>query len=180
MAYVVASGPPVVASDLKADLAQRLPEYMVPGKFVTLDALPLTGNGKVDRDSLPEPATARPDIGVPFVAPGTAVETIVAGVFGDMLAIDGVGALDDFFILGGDSITATLAISAIRDVLDAELALEAFFTDPTVRGVAAALDRTDGACLGPDPVAELARELGDLDDAALDEVLAEAGFDPGP
>ncbi|MFP2935006.1 AMP-binding enzyme, partial [Pyxidicoccus sp. 3LG] len=104
VAYAVAPG--ADASALKEALRQKLPEYMVPSALVLLDALPLTANGKVDRKALPVPElrTAQPES---FVAPRTATELTLAGIFREVLHVAQVGVHDDFFELGGHSLLAT-------------------------------------------------------------------------
>ncbi|MGV9360692.1 amino acid adenylation domain-containing protein, partial [Amycolatopsis sp. NPDC003731] len=107
VAYVVTAGKP----DLRAWLQRDLPDYMVPSAFVTLDALPLSANGKVDRQALPEPA-AQPVAG--YVPPRTETERVLAGVWADVLGVPGVGVEDNFFELGGDSILSIQVVSRAR------------------------------------------------------------------
>ena len=90
---------------------QRLPEYMVPSVFVTLDELPLTPNGKVDRRALPEPGHERPELEGGYVAPRTAVEEALAGIWSEVLGVEEVGIYDNFFELGGDSILSIQIVS---------------------------------------------------------------------
>ncbi|MEV4053508.1 non-ribosomal peptide synthase/polyketide synthase [Amycolatopsis sp. NPDC049688] len=107
VAYVVPTGKP----DLRAWLQRDLPDYMVPSAFVTLDALPLSANGKVDRKALPEPA-AEPMAG--YVPPRTDTERVLAEVWADVLGVPGVGVEDNFFELGGDSILSIQVVSRAR------------------------------------------------------------------
>ncbi|MEW5931932.1 MAG: amino acid adenylation domain-containing protein, partial [Gemmatimonadota bacterium] len=100
VAYVVGSGAAVGATELRAYLRERLPEYMVPSAFVALEALPLTGSGKIDRRALPAPERLEAE---GFAAPRTPVEEVLAGIFGEVLGVERVGAHDDFFELGGQS-----------------------------------------------------------------------------
>ncbi|WP_410640976.1 non-ribosomal peptide synthase/polyketide synthase [Amycolatopsis sp. lyj-346] len=106
-AYVVTTGKP----DLRAWLQRELPDYMVPSAFVTLDVLPLSANGKVDRRALPEPAAA-PAAG--YVPPRTDTERVLAEVWADVLGVPGVGVEDNFFELGGDSILSIQVVSRAR------------------------------------------------------------------
>jgi amino acid adenylation domain-containing protein/non-ribosomal peptide synthase protein (TIGR01720 family) len=119
------------SDDLRAWCADRLPEYMVPSAFVLLDAFPLTPNGKVDRRALPAPVLARPA----SRAPRTATEAALCDVFADVLGLDTVGAEDDFFVLGGDSI---VAIGAVRAARRAGFTLRArdLFANPTPAALA--------------------------------------------
>jgi len=99
------------ASELRAFLNGRLPEYMIPSTFVFLDRLPLTPNGKLDRRALPSPDHSRPDSDKVFTAPRTAVEEMLAEIWSSVLAVDRVGVHDNFFDLGGDSILSIQIIA---------------------------------------------------------------------
>ncbi|UQT55742.1 amino acid adenylation domain-containing protein [Streptomyces durmitorensis] len=104
----------VKAEALAAHCAARLPSYMVPVAFVPLDALPLTANGKLDRDRLPRPdrSTLLPE--AVYVGPRSGLEERVAGVWGEVLGVERVGVFDGFFDLGGDSIRAVALVGALR------------------------------------------------------------------
>ncbi|HVF42756.1 MAG TPA: condensation domain-containing protein, partial [Pyrinomonadaceae bacterium] len=123
------------AEELRGHLRGRLPEYMVPSQFVVLDALPLTSNGKVDRRALPEPGEAGTG-GGEYVAPRTAAEEIVAGVWAEVLGVGRVGVDDNFFELGGHSLLATTVMTRLRETLKVELPLRSIFETPTVRQLA--------------------------------------------
>ncbi|SUA48132.1 Tyrocidine synthase III [Nocardia africana] len=134
VAYVVAaSGSDLDAERLRADCARRLPEYMVPAMIVTLDALPLNASGKLDRKALPEPGFRTRA----FRAPGTRAELAVAAVYAELLGLDRVGLDDDFFALGGNSLTATRVAARLGAELDAELPVRLIFDAPTVGELAA-------------------------------------------
>ncbi|MEV7676575.1 amino acid adenylation domain-containing protein [Streptomyces sp. NPDC088752] len=122
---------------LIAHVGGRLPAYMVPSAVQTLDALPLTANGKLDRAALPVPAAAPAAAGR---APRGAREEILAGLFADVLGLPEVAADDNFFALGGHSLLATLLVGRIRTALDAETEIRTLFEHPTVASLAAALE----------------------------------------
>ncbi|QUQ65086.1 non-ribosomal peptide synthase/polyketide synthase [Kutzneria sp. CA-103260] len=121
IAYVVGT------ADLAA-LRTVLPEYMVPSTVVTLDELPLSRNGKVDRRALPEPTAAGKD----FVAPRTDLEAAVAGIWADLLNVPKVGVDDNFFELGGDSILSVRLVSRLLADCGVSISPRALFTHPTV------------------------------------------------
>ncbi|MEU8517894.1 amino acid adenylation domain-containing protein, partial [Kitasatospora sp. NPDC048722] len=138
--YVVpAAGAAPDPATLLAHIAADLPDYMVPATIVTLDALPLNTNGKLDRKALPAPDFADR---TPGRAPATEREKLLATLFAEVLGLPDVGADDDFFALGGHSLLATRLISRIRAELDVELPVRALFEAPTVAALA---ERVGGA-----------------------------------
>ncbi|MBV9108414.1 MAG: amino acid adenylation domain-containing protein, partial [Gemmatimonadetes bacterium] len=134
-------------AELRAHLAARLPEYMLPSAFVAMDALPLTRNGKVDRRALPEPDAAATSGGA-YVAPRTPTEQALAAIWAELLGAARVGVEDGFFALGGHSLLATRVVSRVRDAFGVDLALRAVFESPTVAGLAAEIDRLAGTGAG--------------------------------
>ncbi|XXX72653.1 amino acid adenylation domain-containing protein [Sorangium sp. So ce134] len=149
--YVVPRpGAALDARALRAALSQRLPEYMVPSAFVVLESLPLTPSGKVDRRSLPEPDGA---LGNEHVAPRTAGEERLAGIWREVLRAERVGVTDNFFELGGHSLLATQVVSRIRRELGVEVPLRALFEAPTVELLAARLGSEGARASGPAIVA---------------------------
>ena len=117
---------------LREFLTQKLPGYMIPSAFVFLDQFPLTPNGKVDRKALPAPDKSRPMLDVELVAPRTATEEKLTELWADVLSLNEIGVLDNFFMLGGDSIQATQLTSRVRDVFQIELSLHRLFEWPTI------------------------------------------------
>jgi non-ribosomal peptide synthase protein (TIGR01720 family) len=103
----------VPVTELRAQLADLLPSYMIPSIFVPLDRLPLTPNGKLDRAALPDPGSAQPVAG-PRVAPRTDVERRIARIWGDVLGVADISVEDNFFALGGDSILSMQVVSRLR------------------------------------------------------------------
>ncbi|KGC09274.1 hybrid non-ribosomal peptide synthetase/type I polyketide synthase [Burkholderia gladioli] len=119
---------------LRGLLRQRLPEYMMPSAFVELDALPLTANGKIDLRALPAPSFAADR--AEHVAPRTPLEELLAGIWARVLKLDRVGVHDNFFDLGGHSLSATQVVAELREHLPMELPLRAFFEAPTIEAFA--------------------------------------------
>jgi acyl-CoA synthetase (AMP-forming)/AMP-acid ligase II/acyl carrier protein len=142
VAWVVASGSarPDVDSVL-AHLSASLPEYMLPSAVVYLDALPLTPNRKVDRKALPDPGQMRPELAASYVPPQTELEELLADIWIDLLRVDRVGRLDNYFKLGGHSLSAVQLAFRIREQLGIEVPMRAFFNSPTLKGLAATLER---------------------------------------
>ncbi|KUI10580.1 hypothetical protein AU190_20985 [Mycolicibacterium acapulense] len=131
--YVSGVADPV---QLRAQLAERLPGYMVPAAIVVLEALPLTVNGKLDTRALPAPEYSVAQ----YRAPTTPTEQIVAGVFGQVLGLQRVGVDDSFFDLGGDSLSAMRVITAINTALDADVSVRTLFQAPSVGSLCQQLD----------------------------------------
>ncbi|WP_156425517.1 MULTISPECIES: non-ribosomal peptide synthetase, partial [unclassified Mycobacterium] len=128
--YITGSADP---GDIRAQLLDRLPDYLVPATVVLLDPLPLTPNGKLDTRALPPPESQNTDR---YRAPSNAVEEILAGIYADVLGIERVGVDDSFFDLGGDSLLAMRLSAAINVSLDADLSVPAVFEAPTVAQLA--------------------------------------------
>ncbi len=135
--YVVPEkGTTANTSELRDHLKHRLPEFMIPSAFVSLDQFPMTPNKKVDRKRLPTPDSARPDLAIEFVAPRTEQEQILAGFFAEVLNREEVGIHDDFVELGGDSLSAVEVFVKIQQEFQVDFPLFTFFEVPTVAGLA--------------------------------------------
>lgn len=135
----------LTVSELRQFLNQKLPDYMVPAAFVQLDTLPVTPNGKVDRDALPAPTGDRPELEKPYTAPRTTVETTLAAIWSDLLGIEQVGVHDNFFDLGGHSLLALRLTTEIEQQLDQPLPLFMVFQRPTIAQLAHAMTESDSA-----------------------------------
>jgi amino acid adenylation domain-containing protein len=142
VAYVVGAASAAV---LREHLKEILPDYMVPAAFVSMDALPLTPNGKVDRRALPAPDPAAET--QEYVAPRTATEEVLAGIWAEVLTRDRVGVDDDFFALGGHSLLATRVVSRVRAVLGVELTVRTLFEGSTVAQLAERVEAATVATL---------------------------------
>ena len=162
IAYVVAPAAVVSTAMLREHLGARLPDFMVPALWVRLDALPVTPNGKLDRRALPAPHRERPDhLTQAFVAPRAGLEQAVAEVFASVIGIDRVGALDNFFDLGGNSLLIMKAFTALRNAGHAGLSVATMFADPTARGLAAALGGSVKAAARPTRARSAGRQRTD-------------------
>ncbi|TDE54670.1 amino acid adenylation domain-containing protein, partial [Nonomuraea mesophila] len=136
VAYVTGPAEP---DELRRRLAASLPPHLVPGGWVRMDALPLTLAGKVDLAALPQ---AGPEPATVHVPPRTDAEVLVAEVWAQVLGLDAgrIGALDDFFALGGHSLLATRAAALLRNAVEVDVPIRTLFDQPTVAGLAAAVE----------------------------------------
>jgi amino acid adenylation domain-containing protein len=130
-----------LAPELQDYLRQSLPDYMVPSALVLIGSWPLTASGKIDRRALPAPDRRSES----YVPPRTPQEEILCSIFADVLALDRVGAEDDFFALGGHSLLATRLVSQVRSSFGVELPLRTLFEAPTVRLLAEHVSKADKA-----------------------------------
>ncbi len=103
-------------TDLRMFLAAKLPDYMLPAAFVLLEKLPLSPQGKVDRQALPMPDETRPTVGAAYIAPHTPLEETLAALWAEILGVEHVGVHDNFFELGGDSILAIRVIARANEL----------------------------------------------------------------
>jgi amino acid adenylation domain-containing protein/non-ribosomal peptide synthase protein (TIGR01720 family) len=141
VAYLVAEDEPgPSAAELRAFLKEKLPEYMIPAAFVSLLAMPINENGKVDRKALPAPESAGTADEQGFVAPRGPIEEALAEIFAEVLKAPEVSAHASFFELGGHSLLATQAIARIRGALGVELPLRALFEASTVSELGARVE----------------------------------------
>ena len=143
VAYLAAAASEVQAREVQGFLRSKLPDYMVPTEFIVMDSLPLTGNGKIDRRSLPGPENNQAEATNAYVAPGSAVERVLAGIWGETLARETVGIRDDFFVIGGHSLAAMRVISSIRYIFKVELPISKIFEFPTIEDLGHALESAE-------------------------------------
>jgi acyl carrier protein len=155
---------------LRSFLGQALPDPMLPNAFVVRDAMPRTTGGKVDYRALDALDAAAPGGENPFVAPRTPLEEQIAAMWSELLSVERVGALDNFFDLGGHSLLTTQLVSRMRAAFQLEVPLPTFFEDPTVAGLAQAIELARWA----EEVARQAPAAGELS-AVVDGVVMEEG-----
>ncbi|QES40134.1 amino acid adenylation protein [Streptomyces venezuelae] len=136
------------AEILKENLAETLPPYMVPNRVTVLDSFPLTPNGKIDHQALRElDRAAVDDADAPVVPPRTPTEEAVAALWREVLRQERVSIRDDFFAVGGHSLTAVNLVGRINRELGSSLPLQVLFDAPTVAGLARLVDRTPTTAL---------------------------------
>jgi amino acid adenylation domain-containing protein len=128
----------VGAQMLRAHLATRLPEYMVPAAYVRLESLPLTPNGKLDRKALPTPEGDAYGVRQ-YEAPQGTIEELLAGIWAELLKLEQVGRHDNFFELGGHSLLAVRVIARVREALKVKVVVRDLFAHPVLQDFASAL-----------------------------------------
>jgi amino acid adenylation domain-containing protein len=163
VAYAVLKQDRINAGELRKFLEEKLPGYMVPSKFVFLEMMPLTSNGKIDRKALPAPEMVSSETSGNLTAPRTPAEEVLAGIWAGVLGLNKVGVFDNFFELGGHSLLATRIISKVRDTFRVEIPLRCLFESPTVAVLAKEIEKARQAGQGPPvpPIGPVLRE-GDL------------------
>ncbi|GAB2957536.1 amino acid adenylation domain-containing protein [Saccharothrix stipae] len=174
VAYAVPADPGVDEDELRRrvrpHLAASLPDYMLPAAVVVLPALPRTGTGKIDRDALPDPVWTTED--VERVEPRDDRERRLAQIWREVLSMPAdapLGVHDNFFALGGHSLTATQMLARVRVALDVDLPLGTLFAAPTIAELCANLGGATGAAArGPLPLLD---QLDELSDAEIDRLL---------
>lgn len=142
VAYVVSRNGKPPVNELREFAGRRLPAYMVPAKFIFLDTMPLTVNGKVDRKALPAPDTARPNLQTQYVAPRNEKEKILTEIWQNVLRVDQIGVLDNFFELGGDSIRSIQVLARAQEK-GVGFSLQRLFRQPTIEALANTTDQND-------------------------------------
>jgi amino acid adenylation domain-containing protein len=170
VAYVVSEE--LSNSELRQYLKERLPEYMVPAVFVSLEHLPLTVNGKVDRKALP--AAELSAVREEYVGPRNAVEEELCRIWTEVLKVERVGIEDNFFELGGHSLLATIVVASIEEILQVEVKLRTLFENPTVAELAETLLENPDERELIERAAELAAQLNQLSNEEIETLLAQA------
>jgi hypothetical protein len=173
VAYAVPADPELGEDELRRrvrpHLAASLPDYMLPAAVVVLPELPRTGTGKIDRDALPDPVWTTDD--VDLVEPRDEDERRLALIWREVLSMPAdapLGVHDNFFALGGHSLTATQMLARVRVALDVDLPLATLFAAPTIAELCANLGDGTGAARGPVPLLD---QLDELSDEEIDRLL---------
>ncbi len=162
VAYLAGSGMDV--TEVREYAADRLPRHMVPERFVELDRLPVTGNGKVDRDALPDPGTERPLAGRVPIAPRDDLELVLRELWSEVLEVDTLGVEDDFFAVGGNSLLATQLLAKVREMFGIPIQMRALFEKPTIAAAAALLRQDPARRDGLEAMAAILADLCRSDD----------------
>jgi tyrocidine synthetase-3 len=150
-AYIVADGE-FSAADLRARLSEHLPPHMIPAWFVRLERIPVARGGKLDKRALPAPPEFMAGVR-PYTAPGSKAEVPIAAIWEQVLGLQMIGIDDNFFDLGGQSLKATVMTARVNRELQAGISLRDVFTHPTIREMAALVDRSaDDLSLAIEPV----------------------------
>lgn len=173
LAAAVRTGDPVVSvAGLQAGLAESLPEHMIPRQLQVVSAIPYTVSGKIDRRAVTADLAAAMAAGDGYREPAGPLQRALAAIVAEVLGAARVGADDDFFALGGDSVLATAAVSRIRTWLDAPGAVVAdIFATRTVAGLASRLAAAEADAGRLDAVAEVYLEVAQLDAAEVADAL---------
>ena len=135
VAFIVAATPAPSVEQLRAFAVDRLPDYMIPARFVNLTELPENDNGKIDRELLRKRLPDDPG-GAAFIEPATETEKQLAQIMAVLLNMERVGADDDFFELGGHSLLGTQLIARVHDAFGVKLTLRDIFRTTTVAALA--------------------------------------------
>jgi amino acid adenylation domain-containing protein len=180
LAYVVPAPDSTPASaDLRHYLKQRLPEYMVPSAFVMLEALPLTGNGKLDRRALERMSVAGPINERAFVAPRTPVEEAVAGIWAELLKLERVGVHDNFFDSGGHSLLAIQVLTQLLKTFQVDLQLRTFFEAPTVAELSERVIASETKPGQTEKIARILQKVGRMSAEDKQEILERKRLERG-
>jgi alpha-ketoglutarate-dependent taurine dioxygenase/acyl carrier protein len=158
--FVPKAGAVFNLSELKSFLKVRLPGYMIPAAFVSMDEMPLTPNGKIDRRSLPEPVVWTEHVGLDDGAPRSPIEEMLVQVWKEVLEVEDIRINDNFFDMGGHSLLATLLTTRLRQLFELEFPLQSIFAAPTISEMAAVIEKmmSGGPSQQPQPIVSVPRD----------------------
>ncbi|MGB7201846.1 MAG: MupA/Atu3671 family FMN-dependent luciferase-like monooxygenase [Pyrinomonadaceae bacterium] len=151
-----------LSAELRAYLEGKLPHYMVPSAIVMLDAIPLTPNGKLDRNALPAPEVGRLVNALVDAPPADELEEVVAELWSELLGIKEVGRDQSFFHVGGHSLVATQLVSRLRSMFQVDLSLRDAFDFPTVAGIAGCMVRRESQPGQSQKIARIIKHLNEM------------------
>lgn len=163
LAYAVPKATSTISTaDLRSFVRSKLPDYMVPARFVLLDALPVSRSGKIDRNALPNSGRSRPELDTPLVTPRTSLEKELEQIWRDVLELDQIGMDDNFIELGGDSLAATRIISRVIATFQMQIPLRSLFQSLTIAEMARVISQHEINKLDQDNLAKILDELESL------------------
>ena len=172
-AYIVPRDPIRPTIDrLQSFLREMLPDYMVPSTFMFSDSLPIT-NGKLDRKALPEPDDKRPELSTAYALPTNEIETALVSIWETILDVRPIGIRDNFFDLGGHSLSATRVVSRIFQRYQLEIPLQSLFQSPTIAEMAAVITEHQGKLLDESRLSAILDELASMSDAEAQRLVSE-------
>ena len=140
IAYIVSGSPAPSAAELRNHLSAMLPDYMLPSIFVLIDAVPLTPHGKVDRRALPSPIAGNIATAAEYIAPRTPTERELAAIWQELLEVERVGITENFFEIGGHSLSAMRVVARMQSIHDLDIPVSCLFLHPTIESLAAEVD----------------------------------------
>lgn len=176
--YFTSPTPQVPTSkELRDYLGKSLPSYMVPTKFVRMDTLPLTTNGKIDRKALPEPDRKRPELSTPYAEAQNGKESTLVQIWEQILEIHPIGIHDNFFDLAGHSLAAMRVVSRVITEFQLEIPLQSLFQSPTIADMATVIAAHQGKALDEQGLAAMLNELESMSDGDAEQLLGKQHHD---
>lgn len=172
--FVPTKKPEPTVSDLQSYLNSKLPSFMIPTSFVTLDSFPRLPSGKIDRKALPRPSNTRPKLDTPFVRPRFASERELAKIWAEVLSLNHVGIHDNFLALGGNSLAATRIVSLVIKHFQLEIPLETLFQSPTVAEMAVVISEQREKKLDEKSLENILNELESLSDDEAQRLVSKS------
>ncbi|NLD91264.1 MAG: acyltransferase domain-containing protein, partial [Fibrobacter sp.] len=158
------------------ELLKTLPDYMIPSRFMFLDALPLSPNGKIDRKALPSLISKRPELAEMYIKPGTKLEHSLCKIWQEVLNLDMVGIKDNFFDLGGNSLRAIKIVKEVKHQLDIDIPSVKIFEFSSIEKIAAYLDNTSNDLFSADIRSKTARLQSHPDNEHRSQAIAITGM----
>jgi acyl carrier protein len=174
VAYIVPAEQYRSPGELRRALRLKMPEYMIPSMFISLDALPLNPNGKLDRRALPPPLWSRAEQDGCVVAPRTPLEEKLAEIWAEVLGLEQVGIYDDFFELGGHSLHAAQVAGRIYNSFQVELPMRSFFEAATIAGLAEIVTEALAQKLKADQLSQVLASIERLSEAQVKKIVSES------
>jgi amino acid adenylation domain-containing protein len=158
---------------LREYLAEHLPEHALPSAFVTVEVLPRTLSGKIDRRALPAPGAVRSGSEIDYIAPRTPTEEVITVIWSELLGVKKIGVNDNFFHLGGHSLLATQLLSRVRQVFFVDVPLRSLFETPTVASLSLRVTQAQVEEVDDEEISSIIAELKGLSGEALERMIQE-------